>query len=491
MPGGWSVSSGQTFLYTPEEQRLMHAARAFAQQEILPTSAEAHRRVKEIKAQHAPGPERRRLLREMARAYLGRIGEAGLTGALFPEAYGGNGRGVVAECLIAEELAAAGHPADTIRSVSLTLGTISILRYGTEAEDRDGPEREGDRPDRVGGVARGRELLGDEAFGDDAPAVAAVRLGKERAGQPGFADAPEIGARHLAQQAAPLGPRRVLGLDLLHPAVRLGGRRQDLLLGEGPRRVHEPLLLRRVEERLAARDGPAAGHGQVGEADGTEQLGVEAHWATLPASFERGPRARGGRGWPENGTLERPLAEGRVVLLGHERRTSEGHDALAALVLDARLHGDRPAVAALRLARVEHGRLGVERVADEHRRVVGDLLDLEVGDGASRHVRHGHPDPDREDERPQDQPLPMLGVLLGVVRVRVDRVLIHRQEGEPGAVRLADRSPRPVAGDLADRELLEIASVGHRVAQRRWAASRRTTRPPAPSPLRIQCKRPH
>src|SRR5437879_6886504 len=136
MPGGWSVSSGQTFLYTPEEQRLMHAARAFAQQEILPTSAEAHRRVKEIKAQHAAGPERRRLLREMARAYLGRIGEAGLTGALFTEAYGGNGRGVVAECLIDEELAAAGHPADTSRSVSLPVGTISILRYGTEAKKR-------------------------------------------------------------------------------------------------------------------------------------------------------------------------------------------------------------------------------------------------------------------------------------------------------------------------------------------------------------------
>ena len=73
MPGGWSVSSGQTFLYTPEEQRLMHEARAFAQREILPTSAEAHRRVKEIKTQHPPGPERRRLLREMARA----LAEAG------------------------------------------------------------------------------------------------------------------------------------------------------------------------------------------------------------------------------------------------------------------------------------------------------------------------------------------------------------------------------------------------------------------------------
>src|SRR2546426_2142404 len=136
MPGGWSVSSGQTFLYTPEEQRLMHAARAFAQQEILPTSAEAQRRVKEIKAQHAPGPDRRRLLREMACAYLARIGEAGLTGALFPEAYGGNGRGVVAECLVDEELAAAGHPCDMVRSVSLTLGTVSILRYGTEAQKK-------------------------------------------------------------------------------------------------------------------------------------------------------------------------------------------------------------------------------------------------------------------------------------------------------------------------------------------------------------------
>src|SRR5256712_8887245 len=102
----------------------MHAARAFAQQEILPTSAEAHRRVKEIKAQHAPGPERRRLLREMARAYLGRIGEAGLTGALFPEAYGGNGRGVVVDRLIDESLAAAGYPPDTLRTVALTRETI-------------------------------------------------------------------------------------------------------------------------------------------------------------------------------------------------------------------------------------------------------------------------------------------------------------------------------------------------------------------------------
>jgi acyl-CoA dehydrogenase len=133
MPGGWSVNDGQTFLYTPAERELMHQARAFAQRELLPRAAEAHRRVKEIKAGFQ-GRERRERLRDITRAYLKTLGEAGLTGALYPAAYGGNGRGVTAECIIDEELAAAGHPGDTIRSVSLTLGTISILRYGTPAQ---------------------------------------------------------------------------------------------------------------------------------------------------------------------------------------------------------------------------------------------------------------------------------------------------------------------------------------------------------------------
>jgi alkylation response protein AidB-like acyl-CoA dehydrogenase len=141
MPGGWSVNDGQTFLYTPAELEIMRQSRAFAQKEILPNAAAAHSEVKEIKARHE-GKARREKLRAMARAYLKQLGEAGLTGALFPEEYGGNGRGVVAECIIDEELAAAGHPGDTIRSVSLTLGTISILRYGTpEQKKRHIPAR--------------------------------------------------------------------------------------------------------------------------------------------------------------------------------------------------------------------------------------------------------------------------------------------------------------------------------------------------------------
>ncbi len=135
MPGGWSVNDGQTFLYTPAERELMHQARQFAQKEVLPRAPEAHRQVKEIKAQF-DGKERRARLRKIGQDYLKTLAEAGMTGALFPEQYGGNGRGVVAECIIDEELAAAGHPGDTIRSVSLTLGTISILRYGTEAQKK-------------------------------------------------------------------------------------------------------------------------------------------------------------------------------------------------------------------------------------------------------------------------------------------------------------------------------------------------------------------
>jgi acyl-CoA dehydrogenase len=141
MPGGWSVSDGQTFLYTPAEREIMQQSRAVVQREILPHAASAHSEVKEIKARHE-GQARREKLRAMARAYLKQLGKAGLTGALYPEEYGGNGRGVVAECIIDEELGAAGHPGDTIRSVTLTLGTISILRYGTpEQKKRHIPAR--------------------------------------------------------------------------------------------------------------------------------------------------------------------------------------------------------------------------------------------------------------------------------------------------------------------------------------------------------------
>ena len=64
MPGGWSVSDGQTFLYTPAEREIMHQSRAFIQREILPNAATAHQEVKQIKAGHE-GRARREKLRAM------------------------------------------------------------------------------------------------------------------------------------------------------------------------------------------------------------------------------------------------------------------------------------------------------------------------------------------------------------------------------------------------------------------------------------------
>src|SRR3989441_11931602 len=101
------------------------------------------------------------------------MGEAGLTGALSPEASGGNGRGVAAECLIDEELAAAGPPADTIRSVSLTLGTISILRYGTEAQKRR------HIPPRLRGEELAAIAITEPQIGSDTSRSEERRVGKE------------------------------------------------------------------------------------------------------------------------------------------------------------------------------------------------------------------------------------------------------------------------------------------------------------------------
>jgi len=39
MPGGWSVNSGQRFLYTPAERELMQQARAFAQKFLIAREA--------------------------------------------------------------------------------------------------------------------------------------------------------------------------------------------------------------------------------------------------------------------------------------------------------------------------------------------------------------------------------------------------------------------------------------------------------------------
>src|SRR6266545_3139521 len=138
------------------------------------------------------------------------------------------------------------------------------------------------------------------------------------------------------------------------------------------------------------------------------------------------------------------------------------------------LDGDDAAVALLRLSQLQHAATGVQRVADEVGLLVFERVHLEIGDGAPRDVGDAHPDDDAIDQRPQHHALLVLGVRLGVVRVRMQRVLVHGQQRKPRAVGLRDGAPRPVLELLPHRELFEVAPVAHGVpASMAWRAMAR------------------
>src|SRR5215813_9282596 len=190
------------------------------------------------------------------------------------------------------------------------------------------------------------------------------------------------------------------------------------------------------------------------------------------------------------------IAEGGVVPLRHEDLAGVGADLLATLVARGGLHGDDAAVALPRLAQLEDAALRVQGVADEGGLLVFEGVHFEVGDGASGDIRHRHANDHAVDERAQDHALLVLGVGLGVVGVGMERVLVHGQEGEPRAVGLGDGAPRPVPEHLADRELLEVASVAHgtpvlsRLASAACRAMKwRISSPPGPLPSSMAASR--
>src|SRR5206468_3956396 len=98
------------------------------------------------------------------------------------------------------------------------------------------------------------------------------------------------------------------------------------------------------------------------------------------------------------------VPERRMGFFRHEDLSPEGHHHLSPLVTDAGFDTYHTSIALSRLVDVEHGRFRIERVAVERRRVVHDLLDLEIGDGPPRHVGHGKADADGEDERAEGDP---------------------------------------------------------------------------------------
>ncbi len=103
-------------LYTDEERAFREEVRKFAAREVAP-------RADEIES-----------TREYPRELLRRVGQAGYMGVLLPEEYGGSGKGMVSETIIAEELSAVSPALDISRAVTSVFFSQPVLRFGTEEQ---------------------------------------------------------------------------------------------------------------------------------------------------------------------------------------------------------------------------------------------------------------------------------------------------------------------------------------------------------------------
>ena len=85
-------------------------------------------------------------------------------------------------------------------------------------------------------------------------------------------------------------------------------------------------------------------------------------------------------------------------------------------------------------------------------------LDLEVGDRCPAHVGHAHAEHERVHEVADDDVLAVHRLVLGEPLVRVQRMVVHRDHAEQVIVVLGDRLAGPVPVDVADGEVLEVAT---------------------------------
>src|ERR1022692_1914683 len=123
---------------------------------------------------------------------------------------------------------------------------------------------------------------------------------------------------------------------------------------------------------------------------------------------------------------------------------------------------DAPVVLRLGRPLAEHGGLAVDGVAVERRREVPERLDLQVGDGLAGDVWHRHAEQQGVDVVAHHHVPAEVSGLLRVVRVQVQRVVVHGEEAEQVVVVLGDRLAWPVLVDRPDLELLVGPSELHR-----------------------------
>jgi alkylation response protein AidB-like acyl-CoA dehydrogenase len=107
-----------SILYTEAENTFRDEVRSFVEREIAPHAA----RIEETA--------------EYPRELLRTIGQAGYMGAMISEEYGGTGKGLVAETIIAEEVSAVCPSLDVSRGVTSVYFAPPVLKFGNDEQRR-------------------------------------------------------------------------------------------------------------------------------------------------------------------------------------------------------------------------------------------------------------------------------------------------------------------------------------------------------------------
>jgi alkylation response protein AidB-like acyl-CoA dehydrogenase len=108
-----------SILYTDAENAFRDEVRAFVEREVAP---------------HAETIEE---TAEYPRELLRTLGQAGHMGAMISEEYGGTGKGLVAETIIAEEVAAVCPALDIARGVTSVYFAPPVLKFGNDEQKRE------------------------------------------------------------------------------------------------------------------------------------------------------------------------------------------------------------------------------------------------------------------------------------------------------------------------------------------------------------------
>ncbi len=142
-----TLAASMTFDLPEELQMLREAAEQFAERVVAPTAADRDRehRFPEVEFKRA--------------------GEAGFTGVLVPEAYGGSGMGNLANVILVEEISRACASVGVTLSVHNSLVTSPVKRHGTEEQ------KQAYLPRLATGEWLGAYALSEAGAGSDAAAL--------------------------------------------------------------------------------------------------------------------------------------------------------------------------------------------------------------------------------------------------------------------------------------------------------------------------------